>query len=88
MITIKAITRKKDLKTFVQFRTDLYKDSPYAVPALFDDELNTLSPDKNPAAEFCDFQCFLAYKDDKVVGRICAIINHRANKKWNFLHGR
>lgn len=88
MITIKAITRKKDLKTFVQFRTDLYKDNPYAVPALFDDELNTLSPDKNPAAEFCDFQCFLAYRADKVVGRICAIINHRANEKWDFLHGR
>ncbi|MGL5635552.1 MAG: N-acetyltransferase [Bacteroidales bacterium] len=88
MVTVKAIDKKKDLKQFVQFRTDLYKDSPYAVPALFDDELNTLTPEKNPAGEFCDFQCFLAYKNDKVVGRICAIINNRANEIWKSKSGR
>ncbi|MGL5789567.1 MAG: N-acetyltransferase [Bacteroidales bacterium] len=88
MVTVKAIDKKKDLKQFVQFRTDLYKESPYAVPALFDDELNTLTPEKNPAGEFCDFQCFLAYKNDKVVGRICAIINNRANEIWKSKSGR
>lgn len=88
MVTVKAIDKKKDLKQFVQFRTDLYKNNPYAVPALFDDELNTLTPEKNPAGEFCEFQCFLAYKNDKVVGRICAIINNRANEIWKSKSGR
>lgn len=88
MVTVKAIDKKKDLKQFVQFRTDLYKGNPYAVPALFDDELNTLTPEKNPAGEFCDFQCFLAYKNDKIVGRICAIINNRANEIWKSKSGR
>ncbi|MBO5656372.1 MAG: N-acetyltransferase, partial [Rikenellaceae bacterium] len=38
---------------------------------------------KNGAFEFCDSQLYLAYKDGKVVGRVAAIINHKANERWN-----
>jgi GNAT superfamily N-acetyltransferase len=44
--------------------------------------LNTFSPDKNAAFEFCEAEYFLAYKEGKVVGRVAAIINHRANDTW------
>jgi GNAT superfamily N-acetyltransferase len=52
------------------------------------DDLATLDPKKNPAFEFCEAQCFLAFDDDKIVGRICAMINHRANEVWKTQSGR
>lgn len=53
-ITIREISGKKALKKYVQFNIDLYKENPYAVPPLIFDEVGTLSPDKNPAFEFCE----------------------------------
>lgn len=81
-IQIVEVTTSKQLKAFVDFFYDLYRDSPYAVPYLYLAEKLTLKPGSNPAFEFCEAQCFLAYNDGKVVGRVAAIINHRANDYW------
>ncbi len=82
-ITIRKVTTKKELKKFIRFNYELYKDNPYSVPDLLDDMLNTFSPKKNAAFEFCEADCFLAYRGDEIVGRVAAIINHRANETWN-----
>ena len=81
-ITIKTVKTKKDLGTFIDFHYDLYKGNPYDAPNLFSEEMNTLRRDKNAAFDFCESEYFLAYKGDRLVGRIAAIINHRANEKW------
>lgn len=81
-IQVIEVATGKQRKAFVDFFYDLYRDSPYAVPYLYLAEKLTLKPDSNPAFEFCEAQCFLAYKDGKVVGRVAAIINHRANDYW------
>ncbi len=87
-VTIKEVKTKKDLKKFVWFSINLYKNNPYAAPPLaFDDMLN-LSKGKNPALEFCDTALFLAYRDNKIVGRIAGIIQPIANKTWNQKHVR
>ena len=54
-----------------------------AVPFLYSDEMATLRSDKNPSFECCEAKYFLAFKDGKVVGRVAAIINRRANERWN-----
>ena len=78
------MTTKKGLRAFVKFYYDLYEGNNYAVPFLRFDEYDTLSKDKNPAFDFCEAQYFLAVDSEaKIVGRIAAIINHRANKQWN-----
>lgn len=82
-VEIKTVNGKRDLHKFLQFRRDLYKGNPYYVPALLFDELNTLDPKLNPAASFCESELFLAYRDGKLVGKIAAIINHKANESWN-----
>lgn len=79
---------RSDKKAFVKFPIKLYKDCPYYVPSLVLDEMETLNTKKNPAFDFCEMQLFMAYKDDKIVGRIAAIINHDANEVWNQKHGR
>lgn len=82
-IEIRKVTGKRDLEAFIQFHYDLYRDSAYAVPNLHSDEVMTLSRDKNAAFEFCEADYFLALRDGRVVGRVAAIINSRANSKWN-----
>ncbi len=82
-IIIKKVSSKKELKTFIRFNYELYKGNPYSVPDLYDDMLNTFSSKKNAAFEFCEAEYFLAYKENKVVGRVAAIINNRANQTWD-----
>jgi len=81
-LEIKKVNDLRDLKRFVEFPYDLYKGNEYYVPSLFDDEMKTLRKDKNAAFEFCEAEYFLALRDGKVVGRVAAIVNHRANEKW------
>lgn len=82
-VEIKKVTTKSELKRFIRFNYEFYKDNPYSVPDLYDDMLNTFSPKKNAAFEFCEADYFLALRDGKIVGRVAAIINRRANEKWN-----
>lgn len=82
-VEIKEVKTKKELRKFVRFNIELYKDNPYHVPGLIDEEMMTLSKDKNPAFENCEAIYFLAYKDGRIAGRIAGIIVHESNKIWN-----
>jgi GNAT superfamily N-acetyltransferase len=82
-IEIRTVTNNRELKQFIRFYYDLYRGSKYAVPFLFFDEWNTLSRDKNPSFECCDAEYFMAFREGKMVGRVAAIINKRANERWN-----
>ncbi len=81
-VQIKRVETKKDLKDFIEFHYDLYEGDQYDAPNLYSDELKTLSRDKNAAFDFCEAEYFLALKEGKVVGRVAAIINNKANEKW------
>ena len=82
-IEIKKVTDRKQLRQFVQFYYDLYRGNQHFVPYLFFDEMNTLRHDKNPSFECCDAEYFMAFRDGKMVGRVAAIINRRANERWD-----
>ncbi|MEF3079037.1 GTP cyclohydrolase [Winogradskyella poriferorum] len=75
MITVKEVTTKKGLTTFVKFPFSLYKDSKYWVPPIIKQELETFNKDKNPIFKDAEARFFLAYKGKEVVGRIAAIVN-------------
>ena len=77
MIEIKDVTTKKLLKDYVTFPFSLYKDHPYWVPPLIQDEIESFDREKNPAFETAEAHLYLAYVDNIIVGRIAAIIN------WN-----
>ncbi len=83
MITVKEITTKKELKTFVKFPFLIYKDSKYWVPPIINQELATFDKKKNPIFKDANAHFFLAYKDGKVVGRVAAIINWLEVKNQN-----
>jgi len=82
-IEIKPVTTRKELQQFVQFYYDLYRNCKFAVPFLYSEEMSTLREDKNTSFECCEAQYFMAFRDGKLVGRVAAIINKRANECWN-----
>ena len=81
-VVIKKVENKRQLKDFIELHYELYKGNQYDAPNLFMDEMNTLSPKKNSAFEFCEAEYYLAYKDGRLVGRVAAIINNRYNEQW------
>lgn len=83
MVTVKRVESKADRRRFVDFPNQLYKDNPNFVPATYGDDLSDWDPKANPAFSYCEAQSFLAYRDGEIVGRIGAILSHRANEKWN-----
>ena len=87
-ITIKKVRDKTLLKKFVYFNINLYKGCEQYVPPLIYDEFATLNRDKNPAFDHCEAEYFLAYKNGEIVGRIAAIINHKANEIWKQKYAR
>jgi len=76
MITIKEAKTKKEMKQFVTFPFDLYKNNKYWVPPIIKDELDSFNPKINPVFKHAKAKFLLAYKKDKIVGRVAAIINN------------
>jgi len=74
-ILIKEVTTQQDYLDFVKFPFKLYKDNPYWVPPLINDELETLDSNRNPVYQNATAHFYLAYKKGEIVGRIAAIIN-------------
>ena len=81
-IQVKAVSSKKEMKTFVRFANRLYKDNRYYVPTMPSDDMATFDKGHNGAFAFSEAEIYLAYKDGKVVGRVAAIINNKANETW------
>lgn len=81
-VIITKVSSKKELKTFVRFANKLYKGNKYYVPSMPFDDMGTFDPKQNGAYDFSEAELYLAHKDGKVVGRVAAIINHKANEAW------
>ena len=83
MVEIVEVKTKKQQKDFVMFQLDLYKDCEYFVPPIVADELSMFNPKKNANYEDCETVYYLAYKDNKLVGRIAGILHNASNRKNN-----
>ena len=80
-ITVVPVRGRRMLQKFIDFPFKLYKDCPQWVPPFESDEKASLG-EKNPSLAFCEREIYLAYKGKEICGRVVAIINHNANKKW------
>lgn len=81
-ILIKEVKSKAERKIFVDFPNRLYRDADNFVPAFYGDDMADWDRAKNPAFEYCEAKAFLAYRNGEVVGRIGAILSHKANETW------
>jgi len=76
MITVKEVKTARELKEFVKYPFELYRDCKEWVPPLIKDEVETLDKTKNPVFENAEAWYYIAYKDGKAAGRIAVIVNN------------
>ncbi|MGO3655172.1 MAG: hypothetical protein ACTJFN_12465 [Sphingobacterium sp.] len=78
MIRIVTVETKRQKAKFIDFPHDLYAEDNNYVPELFLGQSDMLNPDKHPFYKHSTAKFFLAYKEEKLVGRIAAIwnVNH------------
>ena len=79
---VTPVASRSELKSFIHFPHRLYRGNPYWVPPLDLDEMDTLSPGRNPAFEQAEARLFLARRNGAIVGRVAAILSHAANRKY------
>jgi hypothetical protein len=77
-----AVESRSQLKQFILFPHRLYRGNPFWVPPLIMDELDTLSPGRNPAFQQAEAMLFLARRNGRIVGRVAGILSHAANRKY------
>ena len=88
-VTIKEVVTKKELKAFVHFPNEFYKDNAFYVPTLESGDRDALDPKKNHAFEFCEGKYWLAFNGNgRIVGRIAGIINHQYNQRTGIGYAR
>jgi len=75
MIEVVKVESKKNVKDFVMFPFELYKDCEYWVPPIINEEIDAMDTNKNPVFKNAEAEFYLAYKDNKIVGRVAAIVN-------------
>jgi GNAT superfamily N-acetyltransferase len=80
-VSILEVKTADQLKKFVKFPMDLYKNNPYYVPSFIKDEFKIWDVKENPALNYSEAKQYLALKDNKVVGRIAVMINHKEEKE-------
>ena len=90
-VEIKQITTRRELKKFIQFGNEFYKDCEYFCPQLISDELNVFDAKINPAHEVCEHILFMAYRDNRPVrseerrvGKEC--ISRQSSSRTNSRH--
>ncbi len=80
-VIIKQVSTESELNDFIRFPMELYRDNPNYVPPLINEEKNIWKKEQNPALSYSETQQFLAYKNNKIAGRIALMINHKEEKE-------
>ncbi len=80
-IDIKQVVTEKDQMDFIKFPMDLYKNNPNYVPPLINEERNIWKKEQNPALDYSEARQFLAFKNNKIAGRIAVLINRKEEKE-------
>lgn len=87
-VIIKEVLTKKELRQFIYLPAKIHKDQPEWLPPIYMDEWLLFNKKKNRSYQYTDAVLYLAFRDDKPVGRIMGLINNRYNSIQNEKHGR
>jgi len=79
-VKIREVAGRGDLRKFIYLPEKIHAEHENWVPPIYMDEWSYFSTKKNRAFSYCDTVLCLAYKDQKLVGRIMGIINRRYNE--------
>ena len=80
-ISVIEVKSTKEMMAFITFPMELYKNNKNFVPPLIAEEKQICNPRHNPALQYSKARLFLAYRDQKIVGRTAAIINYKEKEE-------
>lgn len=72
-IDVRAVQGRRELRRFIDYAYDCNAGDPHWVPPLRIAERERLTPEKNPFFEHADVELLLAWRGDRIAGRIAAI---------------
>ena len=87
-VSILEVSNKSELRDWVLFPYELYRDDPLYVPQIIREEIDFFSSDRNPGFQVADTKLLLARRGDRVVGRVCGIIHRLEEEKLGYRRGR
>jgi len=87
-IVIKEVLTKRELRQFIFLPAEVHKNHHEWLPPIYMDEWKLFNKKKNRSYQYADGVLYLAYRDNKPVGRIMGLINNRYNSIQNEKHGR
>jgi predicted GNAT family acetyltransferase len=79
-INLREVKTRKDLKKFIHLPEKVHTGHPHWVHPIYMDEWKYFDPKRNKAFSYCDTVLLLAFRGEKVVGRVMGIINSRYNE--------
>jgi len=79
-VRITPVTGKRDLKRFIYLPEKLHQNDALWLPPIYKDEWEYFDPGKNLAFRYCDSTAALAWRDERLVGRVLGIVNNRHNE--------
>jgi predicted GNAT family acetyltransferase len=79
-INLREVKTRKDLKKFIHLPEKVHAGHPHWVHPIYMDEWKYFDPKRNKAFSYCDTVLLLAFRGEKVVGRVMGIINSRYNE--------
>ncbi len=79
-LAVEPAVSPSDIEQFIRFPFALYRGTPHWVPPLLMERRAFMDPRKNPVFEYARVQPFLARRDGRVAGTICAVRNDRYNE--------
>lgn len=80
-ISVIEVKSAKEMMAFITFPMELYKNNKNFVPPLIAEEKEIWNPRHNPALQYSEARLYLAYRDQKIVGRTAAIINFKEKEE-------
>jgi GNAT superfamily N-acetyltransferase len=79
-VEVRPVASKRELKAFMRLPWRLYRNEPKWVPPLLMDLRKRLDRRRNPFFEHAEAEYFLAWREDRPVGRITAQVDRNLNE--------
>jgi len=87
-IIVKEVQSRSELREFIYLPAKVHRGEPAWLPPLYSDEWHLFDKNRNRSYLYADAAFFLAWKNNKPVGRIMTLVNNRYNEIKNEKHGR
>ena len=79
---VTRVQNKKELKKFIELPFQIYKNDPVWVPPLLNELRGQFNPKRNPTLLHLEYELFLLFEENQIIGRIAAFIDKIALDFW------